>query len=97
MKQAKIFLLTALFSGMLVSAHPALAEDVTGTVRTMKGARIELEMNDGSIQRIDMTKDTKVFAEGRPAPGRRILKNAVVRVSVKNGNAEAIFVKGVPK
>lgn len=97
MKKA-VTILGALFFSAVICIFPAFADpEVRGEVRDMNGSRIVVELADGSTRRFEVTLETRIFSDGMPAQIKRILPHSMVRLSVKNGKASAIFVEGVPK
>ncbi len=97
MKRAKSFLVVALVLAGLGVFSPALAEDVVGTVRSVKGHRLVLELADGRTRTIEVTSETMIFGEGETGRVRRVLPNSEVRVELKDGTAYAIDIMRAPK
>jgi len=82
----------------MLGAAPSLAEnEVVGRVVSMTSSRIIVRSNGGETHKLDLSEKTRIFNNEIYVPVKRILPDTYVRVAHKNGKAEAIFIKAVPK
>ncbi len=97
MKQKLIILTVLMFLIISGTTLSFASEEVKGTVRQMKGSYITIVTKSGALREFKVTAKTTIFSGGLPSPVKHILPNSAVRVFVKDGKADAIFLQEAPK
>ncbi len=96
MKRVMI-LVCSLITTVFFSTTASLAEEVKGEIVKMDGSRLVVKVDGRGSRSFEVTRKTRIFAKGMPAPTKHLLPNSRVKVAGKSGKADWIFVEETPK